>query len=338
MVMSGSDERVVFVSERPGDESLVSGGTIARLRSENAHVVLLFGADAGSVGAGVPEGSAASADAARAEPGAARAELDAALDVLDVTDARVLATASVDAVSAVLGQVRASALVIGTAGEQLRDAAVAAGWAAGIPVFLSRRLVEGAAQRLTAIDVSDEVERKLRAINAYPSRWRVTDHAVALPDGSRLTITGTEAYLRVDAPRAAKDEPPTPAGRLATGAFALMAGVLFGVLGTIAHQATVSVGAVALPVGLILALVGAAALLIGLRMVLRDRMVVLLAAIGMLGTIFVLSLRSAGGSVLVPEGLAGTLWTVVPALAAVVAVGWPRLPARRRGAGEGEKA
>jgi hypothetical protein len=112
------------------------------------------------------------------------------------------------------------------------------------------------------------------------------------------------------------------------GAGGLVAGAAFGMLGTVAHQTTLPVGQATLPVGLVLALAGAAALLVGLRMVLGDRMVVLLAAVGLLGTIFVLSLRSAGGSVLVPAGPAGTVWTLVPALIAALAVAWPKVPPR----------
>jgi hypothetical protein len=235
------------------------------------------------------------------------------------------------AVRAVLTEVRATALVVGTASGMLQDAAVVAAGEVGVPVYLSRRMVEGAAQRMFSVDVSDQVETKARATAAYASRWRVTEHSVTQLDGSLLAITGTEAYLRVesrDAATASADPAPTPAGRLLTSIFALLAGVVFGVLGTVGHQATVTVGAVVLPVGLILATLGATALLVGLRLVLGDRLIVLLAAVGMLGTIFVLSLRSAGGSVLIPAGLPGSLWTLVPALIAVFVVAWPKLPVR----------
>ncbi|HSP53622.1 MAG TPA: hypothetical protein VLO00_12075, partial [Cryobacterium sp.] len=97
---------------------------------------------------------------------------------------------------------------------------------------------------------------------------------------------------------------------------------------TIAHQATIPVGPVTIPIGLILALTGVTALLTGLRLVLGGRMVVFFCALGLLGTIFILSLRSAGGSVLVPEGLPGMVWTVGPTLVATIVLAWPRIPAR----------
>ncbi|MCU1635721.1 MAG: hypothetical protein JWQ68_960, partial [Cryobacterium sp.] len=34
MVLAGDGERVAFILDRPGDESLITGGTIARLRAE----------------------------------------------------------------------------------------------------------------------------------------------------------------------------------------------------------------------------------------------------------------------------------------------------------------
>jgi len=105
--------------------------------------------------------------------------------------------------------------------------------------------------------------------------------------------------------------------------------VVFGVLGTLAHQSTTNIGPVSIPIGLIFALVAVSALLVGLRLVLGNRTVALLAATGLLITIFVLSLRGAGGSVLVPAGLTGTLWTVVPALVAALVLAWPKIPTRR---------
>ncbi|TFD82235.1 hypothetical protein E3T48_02405 [Cryobacterium fucosi] len=113
------------------------------------------------------------------------------------------------------------------------------------------------------------------------------------------------------------------------GLLAFVVGAAFGVLGTIAHQATIVLGPVTIPIGLVLALAGVTALLAGLRLVVGDRLVVLLATIGLLGTIFLLSLRSEGGSVLVPQGLPGTLWTVGPTLIATVVLAWPRIPGRR---------
>ncbi|SDJ92605.1 N-acetylglucosaminyl deacetylase, LmbE family [Cryobacterium psychrotolerans] len=311
MVMSGSEERVVFVHDRPGDEALATGGTIARLRSDGAPVVVLFGAM-------LPGES----DAARA-----------GLAELGVTEWQTLPAASAgreDALRRALAEARATAVAIGSTDEGLRESATRAAEAMGVPVFLARRVTQGAGARLVAIDVSDMLERKRGALAAYPDRWTVTDGAAELPDGSLLAVTGTEAFLRNEPDaREVRGIPPSRGARLAAAAIALLLGAAFALLGTIAHQGVFVLGPVTIPIGLILALLAVSALLVGLRLVFGDRMVVFSCAIGMLGTIFLLSLRSTGGSVLVPAGLPGTLWSIVPALVATFVLAWPHLPAKR---------
>lgn len=324
MVMSGTDERVVFVHARPGDEVLLTGGTIARLRAGGATVVVAY---------------AASTDLTR--PEAARA-----LAALDVTEWRMLPAASgadatpteanlrarESALRILLADLPATALVIGEVDAELLDVAGRVGQDAGVPVFLSRRVSEAHGGRLTAIDVSDHVDEKLRALAAYPERWRVEHHSLELPDGSLLAISGAETYVRLDPPRALPRRRAGLVRRFLAGILALILGVGFAALGTIAHQATIVLGTVELPVGLIIALLAACSLLLGLRLVLRDRLVVGLCAAGMLGTIFVMSLRGTGGSVLVPEGVLGTVWTLGPAVVAALVLAWPQIPARRRSA------
>jgi LmbE family N-acetylglucosaminyl deacetylase len=319
MVMSGTGERVVFVLDAPGDESLLAGGTIARLLDDGASATVYFGST-----------DAASANAATV------ALARTALGETDPGQWRAL-TGDSDAVGrremlrAALGEAEATAVVIAAVDPVLRQAAVAAAADHGAPVFVSSRVTDAAGQRLTAIDVSDQVERKLAALAAYGNRWRVDGHTVHPVGGGELPVTGSETYLRSSAPilPADAEETPTPATRLITALMALAAGVLFAVLGTVAHQTTVAVGSVSVPVGLVLSLIAACTLLVGLRLVVRDRLVVLAAAIGLLGTIFLLSLRSTGGSVLVPQGVPGTVWTMAPALVAAVVIAWPRIPARR---------
>ena len=335
MVMSGSGESVVFVHDRPGDEALLTGGTIARLRSDGAEVVVLFGARTlGDTG----ENTADSAD------------VRAALGGLGVSDWRMLRRPAAGTgpghdgltvqMAGVLLEVGATALVLGTDDARLRAAATDAAHAAGIPVFLSKRVSGAIGQRVIAIDVSDQVERKLAAVAAYAGRWSVAGHTVApviFPGGSTTgtgagtVIGGTETYVRLPPPQAqhTAEVPPGPAARALAGLLAFVVGAAFGVLGTIAHQATIVLGAVTIPIALVLALSGVTALLAGLRLVVGDRLIVLLAAIGLLGTIFLLSLRSEGGSVLVPEGLPGTIWSVGPTLVATIVLAWPRIPGRR---------
>ena len=188
-------------------------------------------------------------------------------------------------------ETRPTAVVIGAADERLRQAATQAAHDAGVPAYVSRRVSGASGLRLTALDVSDQIEHKLRALAAYPDRWAITDRAVSQPDGSLLAVTGTETYLRLEPPHpAARDlPPPTPLARLLAGAAALVVGAAFGLLGTIAHQSVLRLGPVTIPIGLVLSLVAVSALLIGLRLVLSDRIVILACAIGMIGTIFLLS-------------------------------------------------
>ena len=64
----------------------------------------------------------------------------------------------------------------------------------------------------------------------------------------------------------------------------------------------------------------------------EERLIVLSAALGIVGMVFLLSLESTGGSVLVPNNLWGTIWAVAPTLIATIVVAWPKLPQRSRGA------
>ncbi|MGY4860028.1 hypothetical protein [Cryobacterium sp. AP23] len=318
MVMSGTGERVVFVLDEPGDESLLTGGTIARLLSDGARVTVLFGrTDAAAA-------HAATVTAART-----------ALGENDPGQWRVLtgepdAASRRDVLSAALAEAEASAVVTAAGDPVLRQAAADAAADHGVPVFLNSRVSAAAGQRLTAIDVSDHLDRKLAALAAYTDRWHVDGRLVRLADGGEMPVTGSETFVRPSVPAQPADaDKPTVVTRLVTALVALAAGVLFAVLGTVAHQTTVQVGPVTVPIGLLLSLTATGTLLVGLRLVVRDRLVVLAAAIGLLVTLFLLSLRSTGGSVLVPEGVLGTIWTIVPAFVAAVVIAWPRIPARR---------
>ena len=318
MVMSGSGERILFVHARPGDESALTGGTIARLRADGSRAVVLYPASPAETDAAI---SAALAELGarswRRLPHGTPAELASALRTA-------------------IDELGATAVVVGAVDEGLRETATAAAHEAGLPVFLARTVRQAPGQRLIAVDVGDHINQKLRALSRFPARWSLQERTRTLADGSTDLITDTETFLRTDAPRPALPPPAarparqTLANRSLAGLGGLAVGIIFGVLGTIAHQATLTLFGVALPIGLTIAFVGIGALLLGLRLVVGDRFVVGLAAAGLLLTIFVLSLRGAGGSVLVPAGLTGTLWTVVPALIAAFVLAWPKLPPRRR--------
>ena len=109
----------------------------------------------------------------------------------------------------------------------------------------------------------------------------------------------------------------------------LIGGSLIGAVGTPLSQASFSAGDVSVPWGLIVALIVVAAYLGGLRLVSSGRWLALWGAIGILVTVFLMSLEGPGGGVLVPANLAGTVWAIAPAVIAVVAVAFPSLAARR---------
>ncbi|PPI56997.1 hypothetical protein C5D38_09605 [Rathayibacter sp. TRS19] len=115
--------------------------------------------------------------------------------------------------------------------------------------------------------------------------------------------------------------------RVLSGVAGVLVGAVVGAITTVAHQSTVSVGGVVLPVGLAASLAGVLLLLLGLRLVLIDRFVAFCTAMGLLGMIGLLALRSTGGSVLVPANGLGVAWTFLPALIALVVIAWPRLRA-----------
>jgi N-acetyl-1-D-myo-inositol-2-amino-2-deoxy-alpha-D-glucopyranoside deacetylase len=112
---------------------------------------------------------------------------------------------------------------------------------------------------------------------------------------------------------------------------ALALGLVVGALLTVAHLATVTIADLAVPLGLIAGVLIVAALLAGLRLALESRMLVGATAGGLIAAIGVLSVRSTGGSTLVPQTSSGYVWAIAPTLIAVVVLAWPHLPSRRRG-------
>ena len=120
---------------------------------------------------------------------------------------------------------------------------------------------------------------------------------------------------------------------LSLGGF--LVGLFVGSVTTVVHQSVVTVAGVDVPWGMILGLLVVAGFLVGLRIVVQDRLVVLIAALGLVAMVFMLSQASTGGSVLIPNNLWGTIWAIAPTLIATIVVAWPRLPQRHRGADSG---
>ena len=123
--------------------------------------------------------------------------------------------------------------------------------------------------------------------------------------------------------------------RLLLSAGGFLLGLFVGSVTTVTHQSVVTLAGVDVPWGLILGLLVITGFLVGLRIVVQDRLVVLIAALGLVVMVFILSQASTGGSVLIPNNLWGTIWAIAPTLIATIVVAWPRLPQRHRGADNG---
>ena len=105
-------------------------------------------------------------------------------------------------------------------------------------------------------------------------------------------------------------------------------GIVVGTVGTVAQQATWTLGSAVIPWGVVGALLAVACLFIGLRVVNLHRWPVIWAAVGLLATVCVFAVGSQGGSVLIPLNGAGIAWAIGPFVLALVIIGWPRLPNR----------
>jgi hypothetical protein len=130
----------------------------------------------------------------------------------------------------------------------------------------------------------------------------------------------------------ATDEPVATSvwSRIGTLLVAFVVGALYGAVATVGHRQELRIGDVSLPWGLVAALVGVASLLVGIRLVAGGRGAAAAAAVGIVGMVALLTLPGPGGSVLVVGDLVGTVWSVGPALIAVLVVAWPKLPSARR--------
>lgn len=127
----------------------------------------------------------------------------------------------------------------------------------------------------------------------------------------------------------AASPPMSLVARIGTYALALVIGVIYGAVATMGHRQEVRIGEVVIPWGIVAALVGVLSLLVGIRLVAGGRRVAAAAAVGVVGTVALLTLPGRGGSVLVAGDVIGTIWAVGPALIAVLVIAWPNLPERR---------
>ena len=102
-----------------------------------------------------------------------------------------------------------------------------------------------------------------------------------------------------------------------------------GAVTTVIHQSHVTVAGVDVPWGLVLGLVVVVAWLLGLSLISISRWGLLLSGLVLLASVFLLSQRGPGGSVLVPESWIGNAWMIGVPLVTVALIFWPRVSRRR---------
>ncbi|MFP7832751.1 PIG-L family deacetylase [Marisediminicola sp. LYQ134] len=182
------------------------------------------------------------------------------------------------------------------------------------------------------VDVSAALDRKVAALRAHRSQLTVGVGELTLSGGQPVPITSVESFRR-DVPRSAFPSRWSEfalRGRILLSLAALVAGVVIGSLATVVHQFSPTVAGVAVPVGLVAGLLVVAALVAGLRIVFETRVVAGVAAAGILGVVAILSLESAGGSVLIPATDLSLWWVYGPVAIVAVVLAWPRLPQATR--------
>lgn len=113
---------------------------------------------------------------------------------------------------------------------------------------------------------------------------------------------------------------PEPLGAAATilsSTFALVVGLVVGMITTFTH-------AQYLPWGLVIGLLVVLALVTGFRLVFDSRIVGAAAGVGVVGALGILSLPGASGPALVVDNVAGWIWAIGPVVLVTIALAWPR--------------
>ncbi|SMH34408.1 N-acetyl-1-D-myo-inositol-2-amino-2-deoxy-alpha-D-glucopyranoside deacetylase [Rathayibacter oskolensis] len=187
---------------------------------------------------------------------------------------------------------------------------------------------------------AEDYARKRAALQAHETQLVVDGDEARLSSGPPFPIGRLERFrpaVTEIEPEPIGDERPDLRSRITSGVVAVAVGAVVGAITTIAHQSTVTVAGVVVPLGLLASLAAVLLLLLGLRLVMVDRFVAFCTAMGLLVAIGFLALRSAGGSVLVPANGLGIAWTFLPALIALVVIAWPRVRAPREQARGGSQ-
>ncbi|MDO7881311.1 PIG-L deacetylase family protein [Salinibacterium soli] len=316
-------ERVLFVHAAAGDETATTGATIARLVASGSEVTVVT--------------------CIRDEETAP--ELDAALAVLGVADHRYLGaadarwrglapreyshtgpTALVSAelgevasdVGAVIQQVEPTVVVsygASTGDAERRRVHEATAWATEVLRVPFYTVGRPGAPAQVRVDDPESLARKHSALAAYRGHLALADRDAA--EGLNRLRPGRDSFARTGI-----------LSRIVSGVLVLALGLFTGGLLTAVHQSVIAVGDAVVPWGLIVSLVITAALLAGLRIVYETRIIAGIATAGLLVAQAFLAFASPGGSVLVPDNVAGAVWTIGSVFIAAVVLAWPKVVRR----------
>jgi len=207
----------------------------------------------------------------------------------------------------------------------------------GVPFF---EIVPGSDGGSIVVDVSEVLDRKRSALEAYRTQVIVDGDDFELSGGQRRPIATVERYRRsaVTDSDVIEFRETHWFSRFLVSVVAIVIGVAAGALFSVYCQSTLTIAGQPLWIGCILGAILTVALLTGMRLAFGTRVVAFWCAIGIIATVLLFTVQSAGGTLLVPTiGSGGSingqgiLWAVTPVIAAIVVLAWPRRSARPTG-------
>lgn len=192
----------------------------------------------------------------------------------------------------------------------------------GVPFWIVDTDAAGSALR---VDVSTVLDRKTAALTAHRTQIVVEGDRFSLSSGPSRPIESVEGFTRLltAAPGVVPWKDQSLAIKVFAWVIAAIVGAALGGIAVVNHQFTPRIFGATPPVGVVVSLLIIASLLAGLRIVFSGRVVAGCAAIGLLLAIGLLSVRSTGGSVLVPANAAGYVLTYGSLVIAGFALAWP---------------
>lgn len=193
----------------------------------------------------------------------------------------------------------------------------------GVPFWTVDTDIESSSLR---VDISAVLDRKTAALAAHRTQIVVAGDRFSLSSGPSRPIDRTEGFTRLHAtaPGAVPGKDQGVAIRGAAWVLSAIVGASLGGIAVVNHQFAPQILGGTPPVGVIISLLIIAALLVGLRIVFSGRAETGCAAVGLLVAIGLLSVRSTGGSVLVPANAAGYALTYGSLVIAGLVLAWPK--------------